>query len=279
MSANQPQIDFWNGPAALRWVTEQERLDRAFLPIDELGFGRAAAQSGERVVDLGCGCGATTVKLAELVGPSGKVRGIDISSRMLARAKERAHPFSWVDFVEGDAAEYRLAADADLVFSRFGSMFFADPVAAFTNVRTALRPGGRICLICWRPADENPWFYVPLRAAESIVLPLPAVEPGAPGPFSFAARERLHDVLTRAGFTDVAIDRRDTTICASSTGIAEAVEFSVLAGPVARMILDADAGTVTRVRKVLADALTPYLHDDRVELGASIWLATARVAT
>jgi len=279
MSANQPQIDFWNGPAALRWVTEQERLDRAFLPIDELGFDRAAAQSGERVIDLGCGCGATTVKLAGRVGPTGKVRGIDISTRMLARAKERARSFSWVDFVEGDAAEHRFAGDADLVYSRFGSMFFADPVAAFTNVRTALRPGGRICLLCWRSADENPWFYVPLRAAETALAPLPAVEPGAPGPFAFAEAKRLDDVLTRAGFADVAIDRRDTTICASSTGLAEAVEFSVLAGPVARMILDADADTVTRLRKVMTDALRPYLHDDRVELGASIWLATARAAT
>ena len=279
MSANQPQIDFWNGPAALRWVTEQERLDRAFLPIDELGFDRAAAQSAERVIDLGCGCGATTVKLAERVGPTGKVCGIDISTRMLARAKERARSFSWVDFVEGDAAEHRFAGDADLVYSRFGSMFFADPVAALTNVRTALRPGGRVCLLCWRSADENPWFYVPLRAAETVLAPLPAVEPGAPGPFSFAESARFYDVLTRAGFADVAIDRRDRTICASSTGLAEAVEFSVLAGPVARMILDADADTVARVRKVMTDALAPYLRDDRVELGASIWLATARAAT
>jgi ubiquinone/menaquinone biosynthesis C-methylase UbiE len=279
MSANQAQIDFWNGPAALRWVTEQDRLDRAFLPIDELGFDRAAARAGERVVDLGCGCGATTLKLAERVGPTGSVRGVDISTRMLARAKERLGPFSWVDFAEGDAAEYRFAGDADLVYSRFGSMFFADPIAAFKNIRTALRPGGRVCLVCWRSPDENPWYRVPLRAAEAVVAPLPAVEPGAPGPFSFAARERLVDVLTRAGFADVAVERCDTTICASSTGLAEAVEFSVLAGPVARMILDADAATVTRVRDALAAALTPYLHDGRVELGASIWLATARVAT
>ena len=279
MSANQAQIDFWNGPAAVRWVTEQERLDRAFLPIDEVGLDRAGARLGERVIDIGCGCGATTIKLAERVGPTGSVRGVDISTRMLARAKERTRPFPRVDLVEADAAAYRFEADADLVFSRFGSMFFADPLAAFTNIRTALRRGGRICLVCWRSPDDNPWYTVPLRAAESVVPPLPAFEPGAPGPFSFAARERLDEVLTRAGFTAVNLERHDTTICASSSGLAEAVEFSVLAGPVARMILDADEGAVARVRKALADALTPHLRGERVELGASIWLATARSPT
>jgi hypothetical protein len=133
--------------------------------------------------------------------------------------------------------------------------------------------------MCWRSADENPWFDVPLRAAEAVVAPLSPVEPGAPGPFSFAARERLYDVLTGAGFTDVTLERCDTAICVSSTGLAEAIEFSVLATPVARMVLDADAGTMIRVRTVLGDALAPHLHDDRVELGASIWLATARAAT
>src|SRR5690349_9530265 len=115
MSVNQPQIEFWNGPAAQRWVTEQERLDRALGPIGEMALERSHPRKGERVVDLGCGCGASTLRLAERVGPEGKVLGIDISAPMLARARERARTMRWVTFHEGDAAEHRFAGDADLV--------------------------------------------------------------------------------------------------------------------------------------------------------------------
>jgi SAM-dependent methyltransferase len=276
MSTNQAQIEFWNGPAAQRWVTEQERLDRAFGPIDELGLERAAPRAAERVVDVGCGCGASTLRLAERVGPEGRVLGIDVSAPMLARARERARAMGWIEFREGDAAEHRFAGDADLVYSRFGSMFFVDPPAAFANLRKALRPGGRLCLVCWRSADDNPWFQIPLRAAETVVAPLPPAEPGAPGPFAFAAEDRLRDVLERAAFTSVAVERRDLPICASSTGLAEAVEFALRAGPVARMILDVDKETVKRVRAVVADALAEHMRDQRVALPASIWIATAR---
>jgi SAM-dependent methyltransferase len=276
MSANQPEIEFWNGPAAHRWVAEQARLDRALANIDLLGLDRAAPVEGERVIDLGCGCGASTLRLAEHVGPTGTVVGVDVSAPMLARARERARSMPWIQFVEGDAAEYRFAGDADLVYSRFGAMFFADPQAALANLKKALRPGGRLCLVCWRSADENPWYRVPLRAAETVVAPLPATDPGAPGPFAFAAEGRLREILEHAGFARVEVERVDTRICTSTTGIGEAVEFAVNAGPVARMILGADAGTVARVRTALATALADYLHDERVALPASVWLATAR---
>jgi len=201
---------------------------------------------------------------------------VDVSAPMLARARERARSIPWIAFHEGDAAEHRFSGDADLVYSRFGSMFFVDPPAAFANLRAALGPGGRLCLVCWRSVEDNPWFRIPLCAAETVVAPLPALEPGVPGPFAFADEARLRDVLGRAGFTRVEIERRDTPICASTTGLAEGVEFAVRAGPVARMVLDADADTVTRVRKAIADALSPHVRNERVELGASVWVATTR---
>jgi SAM-dependent methyltransferase len=275
MSANQAQIDFWNGPAAQRWVTEQERLDRALGPIDDLALERARPREGERVVDLGCGCGASTLRLAERVGPKGTVLGVDISAPMLARARERVRNLPWVAFHEGDAAEHAFAGDADLVYSRFGSMFFLDPRAAFTNLRTALRSGGRLCIVCWRAANDNPWYLVPLRAAETLVPGLPPAEPGAPGPFSFADEARLREVLGAAGFTRIAIERHDTPICTSTTGLPEAVEFSVRAGPVSRMLLDADVDTASRVRAAIARALAEHVRAERVELGASVWIATA----
>src|SRR5687768_17225277 len=150
MSANQAQIEFWNGPAAERWVNEQARLDRALASIDMLALERAAPAPGERVIDLGCGCGASTLRLAERVGPTGNVLGVDISKPMLGRARDRARTMPWVGFQEADAAEHPFAGDGDLVYSRFGSMFFVDPVAAFSNVRKALRSGGRLCIVCWR---------------------------------------------------------------------------------------------------------------------------------
>ena len=257
-------------------MTEQERLDRTLGPIDEMAQERAAPRPGERVVDLGCGCGASTLRLAERVGPSGKVLGVDISGPMLARARERAQGMPWVEFHEGDAAEHRFAGDADLVYSRFGSMFFVDPRQAFTNLRRALRPGGRLCIVCWRPAQDNPWYLVPLRAAETVVAPLPPVEPGAPGPFSFADEGRLRDVLEGAGFSHVAIERRDLGVTLSATGMNEAVEYAVRAGPVSRMLLDADVDTVTRVRAAIAQALAGYARGERVELAASVWIATAQ---
>jgi ubiquinone/menaquinone biosynthesis C-methylase UbiE len=276
MSANQAQIEFWNGPAAERWVNEQARLDRALSSIDVLGLERADPAPGERAVDLGCGCGASTLRLAERVGPAGKVLGIDISGPMLARARDRARSMPWIEFQEADAAEHRFAQHSDLVYSRFGSMFFADPVAAFSNLKMALRAGGRLCLICWRSAEDNPWYFIPLRAAETVVPPLAPTEPGAPGPFAFASGERLRDVLGQAGFSNVETERVDTTVVTSTTGLGEAVEFSMVAGPVARMLAGTDAETAARARTAVTTALRDHVRDDRVALAASIWIATGR---
>ena len=275
-SSNQAQIDFWNGPAAERWVTEQERLDRVLRPLGDLGLEKVTPREGERAIDVGCGCGATTVLLAERVGKTGKVLGIDVSERMLARARARTANMPWVELALGDAAERRFAGDADFIFSRFGSMFFADPKKAFTNLRTALRSDGRLCLVCWRTPEDNPWYLVPQRAAESSVPPLPPVEPGAPGPFSFADGERLERVLADAGFRDIVIERRDQLVPQSTTGLDEAVEVAALAGPIARMLVDADAATIARVRDVVRASLAPYARAERVEMMASVWLATAR---
>jgi len=276
MSANQAQIEFWNGPAAERWVNEQARLDRALAPIDVLGLERAAPAPGEQVIDLGCGCGASTLRLAERVGEAGKVLGVDISKPMLARARDRARSMPWVSFQEADAAEHRFAGNADLVYSRFGSMFFVDPVVAFSNLKKALRSGGRLCIVCWRSADDNPWYLIPLRAAETVVPPLPPTEPGTPGPFAFASDARLRDVLGKAGFTQVQTERVDTPICLSTAGLGEAVEYAMLAGPVARMLFGADASAMARTRAALATALRDHVRDERVALPASVWIATGR---
>jgi SAM-dependent methyltransferase len=269
------QLEHWNGPGGNRWVTQQERLDRVLAPLGALAVERAAPQAAERVLDVGCGCGASTLELGRRVGSSGAVLGVDISAPMLARARERAAAMRWVSFAESDAGSHAFAPDHDLVFSRFGSMFFARPEAAFANLRRALRPGGRLCLIVWRTFEENEWGRVPMEAAISVVGPQQPPPPGAPGPFSLASPERVQQLLAGAGFQHVQLERDDRTLEVSTTGLDEAVEFSLQAGPAARLLIGADPTTLARVTEAVRKALAPRLQNERVALGAATWVVTA----
>src|SRR5450755_3808683 len=162
---NEEQRERWNGADGEYWACQQDRLDRTLAPVTGPLLAFAAPRSGSIVIDVGCGCGATTIELARAVGPSGRVVGLDVSQPMLARATERLREFSNADCRLGDAGS--LPVDdirADLIISRFGVMFFGDPVAAFANLRTALAPGGRVRFACWRPISENPWLQIPLHA-------------------------------------------------------------------------------------------------------------------
>ena len=171
---NADQIAFWNGPAGRRWVKRQEDLDVMLRPITSRAIERAVVQSGARIVDVGCGCGGTTIELGRLAGAEGRVLGIDISGPMLARAAERLPLGLPVEFVEADATTYAFPRAAfDLLFSRLGVMFFAEPARSFSNLRTALRAGGRLVVLCFRTPKENPWMMIPLQAAYEHVQPLP----------------------------------------------------------------------------------------------------------
>jgi SAM-dependent methyltransferase len=275
---NQSQIEFWNGPGAQRWVGEQERLDRSFASIDAIGLARAAARPGERVIDLGCGCGGSTLQLADAVGAAGAVLGVDISAPMLARARERGRARPWITWREADAALHPFSADADLLYSRFGAMFFEDPAAAFANLRRALRPTGRLCLVCWRSLQENPWYGVPMQAALTVLDPPAPSAPDAPGPFAFAARERVSAILSAAGFAHIELDAQDTSLCFSTTGLADAVDFALQAGPVSRMLAGVDRKTIASVQGAIAAALKPHTNQEHVALPAAVWIVTARAS-
>jgi len=270
------QLEHWNGAGGQRWVKEQERIDRVLAPLGALGITRAAPQPGERVIDVGCGCGASTLALGERVGPRGAVLGVDISAPMLARARTRAQALGWVTFVEGDAGTHPFHGDAGLLFSRFGSMFFADAEAAFANLRRALRPGGRLCLLTWRRFDENEWGRIPLEAALRVVGPQPPPPPDGPGPYSLASEQRVRALLTAAGFDSIALEGVDTELELSTTGLDEAVAFSLEAGPAARVVLGADADTIARARDAVRRALEPRAAGPRVALGAAAWIVSAR---
>ena len=186
---NADQVAYWNGDAGDKWARLQARLDGLFVPISAAAVAAAAPCQGEHALDIGCGCGATVLALAEGVGPLGRVTGVDISAPMLAVAEHRiaASALTQAAVLKADAATEPFAPGSfDLAFSRFGVMFFDAPVEAFINIHRALKPGGRLVFACWRPFKTNPWFSVPYRAAVPHLPEQERPEPEAPGPFAFA---------------------------------------------------------------------------------------------
>jgi len=278
--ANQEQVRFWNEQGGPRWVKLQHQLD---AQIDQLGLfamQRAAVQPGEHVIDVGCGCGQASLELAERVGPEGTVLGVDISAPMLARARDRQSELNHKNlaFVEADAQTSRFEPDRfDLVFSRFGVMFFENPAAAFANLHTAVSPGGRVCFVCWQALDKNEWARVPFAAATRHVPIMTPALPDAPGPFAFANPERVANVLKTAGFTRVKLEPHKAQLTmGAATTVDEAVDFTLEIGPISRLLAEVSADIRSRVREDLRTVLAPYAKHNEVRLGGAAWIVTAR---
>jgi SAM-dependent methyltransferase len=278
--SNEEQITYWNEKAGPKWVALQERLDAQLESFGRAVLDQIGLKPGERVLDVGCGCGATTLEAAARVRPGGAATGADISRPMLERARERATATAVpnVSFIEADAQAFAFKpGEFDAVISRFGVMFFADPAAAFANIRRALKPGGRLCFICWRPMMENPWILVPLQAAaKHLELPPPA-EPGAPGPFAFADAERVRGILSSAGFSDVQIDKHDSRLSIGGTkNLDKSVESAMDIGPVSSLLMDKDDAVRQKVRDSIREALEPLLTPDGVIMDWAAWIVSAR---
>ena len=278
--ANQEQRTYWNDHAGPRWVKLQPRLDAQLQPLGRATMHRAEITPGDSVLDVGCGCGQTSLELAGRVGPQGAVTGIDLSLPMVERASERQQNvfLSNLTFLHGDAQTYEFERGChDLAFSRFRVMFFEDPVAAFSNIRTALRPQGRLCFVCWQGVDKNEWAKIPLEAAaQHVPLPPPAA-PGTPGPFAFADHERVKQLLKTAGFTEVHIESYETQLSmGDATSKEDAAEFALEVGPVATLLRDTDPSLRSRVCEALSTALTPYAKHGGVKLGGAVWIVRAR---
>jgi SAM-dependent methyltransferase len=277
---NAAQIAYWNDRAAITWTAFQERLDALFEPLTNIALDAAAPSKGERAIDIGCGCGATTLALADRVGPTGRVLGLDVSQPMAGRARQRiaAAGLANATVVVSDAASHDFQQPgADLLFSRFGVMFFADPVAAFANLHGAIRPGGRLLCVAWRPLAENPWFVVPLEAARPLVQPQPSTDPNAPGPFALANPDRTLGILTGAGWRDATLTRHEVPMGFAAAGeIEQAADFATRVGALARILADENAETQVRVRQAVAKALQDYDGPAGISLTGSIWLISAR---
>jgi SAM-dependent methyltransferase len=275
---NADQIAYWNGPGGQHWADRQQTQDVVLAPVSEILIERATAKTGERIVDVGCGCGATSIALAEKVGPTGHVMGIDISAPMLARARQLAPVGLPVEFVLADATVYPfVAASFDLLVSRFGVMFFADPALSFANLRRALRPAGRLAFACWRDPRNNPFFMAPLQAVYKHVPKLPQPGPEDPGPFSFASEARVHRILSEAGFAGIAMEPCDLSLdIAVGRGLDAAVESAREIGPAARALADQTPDVIAAATNSIREALAPFARGQAVPLGASIWIVTAR---
>ncbi len=281
-TANTDMSEFWNGEGGEKWLRFQQTMDANLLPFGHEAMAAAAILPGDSVLDVGCGCGDTSFEIARRVGPDSRVLGIDISEPILARARARAmtDTASNITFECGDAQVLRFEAAAfDVVFSRFGVMFFDDPVAAFKNLRLALRSGGRIAFICWQPAEDNEWIRTAVEVVANHVLLPPPPGPEEPGPLSFGNPERVNRILTASGFSDITVNRFDTPFAVGGS-VDEAVAFLTQMGPASGAISGsgADDTIKSRIAADLREALVPYDTGLGVAMNSATWVVTARNA-
>ncbi len=273
---NTEQAAAWDGHEGDVWTEQADRYDRASRRIWQRFVERKLIGRADRVVDLGCGTGGPTRDIARSAD-EGEVTGIDLSTRMLelARTRSAAEGLANVTFVRGDAQVFPFEPEAfDVAMSSFGSMFFNDPVAAYTNVGGALRPGGTLALLAWRRLEDNGWL-MSLRGALAMGRQLPVPPPHAPTPFALAEPERVHTILGSAGFDDVELEPIDELI-ELGTDASDAMEFAKTMGIVEGLTDGLDPETRAKAMSNLADLFVERETADGVLFASAAWLVTAR---
>jgi len=279
---NAGQIEYWNDAAGHKWVRLQSMLDTQLEDLGHAAMDAAEIGAGDAILDVGCGCGTTSTEIGRRVGSTGRVLGVDLSAEMLERAAAVAGDagVAHVRFEQADAQTHDFEAEAfDALYSRFGVMFFADPTAAFANLRRALRPGGRLTFVCWQAVSANPWMLLPMMAAmQHVQLDVPP-DPEAPGPFAFADASRVERILGGAGFDEVRCESLESPLAlGGGAGVDQAVDFMLEIGPVSRLTADLDDGTRGAVASAIREALAPYDGPGGVRMPAAAWLVRARRA-
>lgn len=274
MPANSQQNEQWNRVSGPIWVAQQAILDRMLAPLIPHLVARSAPGQGRHVLDIGCGAGALTLAMARAVGPVGHSLGVDISAPLVAAARANGADTPNAAFIEGDAQICAFRPQAyDAVVSRFGVMFFDDPVAAFGNIRAALAPGGPLAFVAWRGPVENPFMTTAARAVASLFPPAPAPPPGAPGQFGFADPEHVRAVLTASGWRDIHIEALDQPCVIPA---ADVMTYVTNLGPVGPAIREADPETRAAAEAMLHTAFEPYVDGAEARFTAACWLVTAR---
>ncbi|OWO95608.1 SAM-dependent methyltransferase [Rhizobium esperanzae] len=279
---NVYQVADWNGQSGERWVANQARLDAMLAVFGQAAVEAAAPAIGESVLDVGCGAGASSLDLAARVGAGGQVLGVDISEPLIGRARERAPQDTPVLFQVADASRAKLPEGTfDILFSRFGVMFFDDPTGAFAHMRRTLKPGGRVAFVCWRGMAENDWVRLPMGAIKGILPPTAPPDPEAPGPFSFGDRGRVARILTAAGFTDIAIAPFDASIAfgegrTRDAAIDDAVEMTLEVGPLSRALADQPDDIRARASAAVRAAFADRPGERSIMIDGAAWIVTAR---
>jgi SAM-dependent methyltransferase len=275
-----PEVVF-SERAGEAWVRLQERIDAQVDPPGRAAMAKLPLAAGQRVLDVGCGCGQTLLQLAAAVGPGGRVLGVDVSAPMLGRAREVAAGQPEIELVLSDAQTYAFTpASFDAMYSRFGVMFFTDPRAAFTNLRAALKPGGQLAFVCWQAMSRNPWAAEPLAAVRRLIpeTKLPdMLVPDRPGPFYLADAGRIRGILGSAGFASIEIEAWEEPLhFGGAMTLAEVTDYAMQIGPAARAIAEAPEALHPALRAAVSKALEPYVSDRGVWIDGACWLVTAR---
>lgn len=274
---NQPQADFWD-EIAPAWASSERHTEFVSRRFGLLALDGLRLEAGQRVLDVGCGTGATTLELAGLVAPNGEALGVDISAAMvkIASAKDRGEHHA--RFEVADVQVEDLGAGCfDAVFSRFGVMFFADPTAAFTHIRTMLRTGGRLAFTCWQDLFSNEWMFVPGTAVVGVTGELPPMPgPGEPGPFSLSDPERIRALLSEAGFEDVEVTSHSEIVALPTSELDSIVALSRSVGPLREALREADDELASRLLDAVRQALLGKVDTGELRLSAAAHIVTAR---
>jgi SAM-dependent methyltransferase len=274
--ANTDMAEYWNGRPAEIWVSDAERFDTMLAPFGSHVLRAAALEPGEHVLDVGCGNGALSLEAARAVSPGGSVIGLDLSAPMLAVARRRAEGSGAdVTFVQGDAQTASIGQPVDVVMSRFGVMFFDDPIAAFANLARATRSGGRLCFVCWQEMFANEWLAVPAGAIVAHVGLPEMPEAGAPGPFALADTSRTTDILESAGWSDVGVEELNEGLCMGRDP-QDVITFMLDDEMGRRVVEGKDPEAVAAGTQAAIEALQPFATPEGVVLGGACWLVTAR---
>jgi len=272
----------WEGRVGAEWADKADALDRLLGPSGDAALAALGLRSGARVLDLGCGAGATSFALADAVGPQGAVWGVDVSSDLLARARDRqaARGAAGVHFVQADASRWQPDAPMDALYSRCGAMFFDDPGAAFAHLRAIMAPGAPLAIACWRAPRLNEWASLPIRLAGDLIAPAGPPTPGAPGPFAWADPDDFVPMLQGAGWRDVAATPFDHD---APIGVGDdpdpamrAVAFACRIGPLASRLAGKPPEFRAAVKARLRSGFAPFVKDGAVRVAASAWIVTAR---
>ena len=278
--SNAQQAAYWTEIGGVQWVNEQQLFDHMLAPFGVESQRVLAARPGEHVLDVGCGTATTTLAIASAVGPTGSVVGCDISPTMIdaARARIKDTPQVSLAIADVQTADLVQADPFDAVYSRFGVMFFADPVTAFANIGAAVRPGGRIVFVCWQHEDLNEWMALPARIMRTFT-PDPVLPPAdAPGPFAFHDPARIHQILTDAGWLDIAATPFTApVVLGAGLGVDAALQQLMGSRAAQGLREQVDEETYDRARLAVRDAIAERADPAGVvSFTGSVWVVTAR---